>query len=379
MFKERIMSGARVFTRFVFFLTAVLVLSSARSQSLENAVFSIGNLSFGNSDFNLGESFSSERSNEQLSFGIGQGYFLNSCRVNGGQLTLLGSESYCSADNTVEFSLSLTGDQGDNSVWGLTPLTSSNVLGISFSGPQFNISDLDGQYRIWHMRYRDDVVLSGISDATDLEGCYDLANPVVISVFDLDGGVITTNDNTIFCVGEGVPKSVSVELSGASGPASGFGIVGADGVIIAVSQSLQNFNLDLLTPGEYRVFHGAFLNFQDATGATNISDIQGCFDSSNPIFITAEDCSAQEIVNFQLSPNPASEFIQILIDDEIARSEIVNNGMMYVFDLSGKLVYEKVLSNQSDLTQNVSSLSNGVYIVEIRNKSQRHSELFFKH
>ncbi len=105
---------------------------------------------------------------------------------NGGQLSALSPTQICAnsgAGTSIE--LELTGADGENGVYGIVADALNNAVVASQPGPNFNLNGLDpGQYRAFHLSYQQGVSLVGVQSAGDLQGCFDLSNPVVFSIVD---------------------------------------------------------------------------------------------------------------------------------------------------------------------------------------------------
>ena len=69
---------------------------------------------------------------------------------------------------------------GDNSLWVITD-ANLNILGTPPS-PPFDLEGAgEGVCLIWHLSYADSVDLTGVTNAADLMGCYDLSNPITVT------------------------------------------------------------------------------------------------------------------------------------------------------------------------------------------------------
>ncbi len=76
--------------------------------------------------------------------------------------------------------------------------------------------------------------------------------------------------------------------------------------------------------------------------------------------------STREIVRtvpLEIFPNPASDYVQIRLLDDL-------NGDLRIFDAAGRLVYTDVLSQTAQTRIEISHLTNGLYIVELRQNNE---------
>ena len=112
------------------------------------------------------------------------------------------------------------------------------------------------------------------------------------------------------------------------------------------------------------------LSQEDIDGASNVQSRS----TSNPIcglgVMTSSDCflsvsEAQLDQNVKLFPNPANESINLQIRGNV----VLNN--INIYDLSGKLLLRKSYSrnNQSYFNLDISTLSTGVYLLELKTET----------
>ena len=103
----------------------------------------------------------------------------------GGELAIAGSGDteieICAGDGESDsFDVTLDGAMGDNSLWVITD-DNLNILATPAS-PPFDLEGAGaGICLIWHLSYADSVDLTGITNATDLMGCYSLSNPITVT------------------------------------------------------------------------------------------------------------------------------------------------------------------------------------------------------
>lgn len=102
--------------------------------------------------------------------------------------------------------------------------------------------------------------------------------------------------------------------------------------------------------------------YQTALSTTDISGLFNATSTCGPLKI--EDKS---LLNFNIYPNPATNEINILID------EINHNTKVSIYNLQGQLILEKAIkSSQSKV--NISTFSKGIYFVKIANGSDVKTE-----
>ena len=107
----------------------------------------------------------------------------------------------------------------------------------------------------------------------------------------VDGGVISTTDDTTVCVGDGVADFINVTLTGASGRVMQWIITDIDSTILALPDS-PPFDFDGAPPGNCLIWHLSYNGIKplvDPSGQLkfikNLSELVGRYDLSNSIEI----------------------------------------------------------------------------------------------
>jgi hypothetical protein len=220
-------------------------------------------------------------------FALSNPITVNRTGVEGGKITTSSPRLICAGDGEDDFvDVSLTGNVGENSSWVITD-ESGNILGLP-DEPPFNFEGAGGGVcLIWHVSHSGDLVGAEIgNNASDLEGCYDLSNPIRIIRRGVDGGEISTDDLTSICVGDGSPNFVTPAVTGAEGRYGVWIVTDEDGNILAFP---KKFPIDFEGAGEgvCQIWHVSYMFGLKGIGiGNNIFDLRGCFALSNPITIT---------------------------------------------------------------------------------------------
>lgn len=215
----------------------------------------------------------------------------NPCLVEGGTISTASPVSgLCAGDNSPDLiTVDLDQASGFGSVFGIVD-ENNNVVGSSQTGV-FNVNGLQtGVYRIKHMSYAQGVN-PNVSNASELEGCYDLSNSIFFSIERVEGGQISTSDPTTICGDDGLPSVLSFNLTGAEGDNGRWVVLNNDLSEVIVSAINPNFNFDSFVPGVYKVLHVSYAN------GVNLSEVdpqnpEGCLNVSNKITIIVEDCQS---------------------------------------------------------------------------------------
>lgn len=209
--------------------------------------------------------------------------------ANGGTLTTsLGDNiEVCLGDGIDEnLNVELSNPVGANFIWLITD-SAGNILDLP-AGPPFSFENAGpGVCLIWHMSYSNNV--SGInvgSNASNIQGCFDLSNPITVTRSDVDGGNIATSDPTDICVGDGVADPINVILSGTEGPNNSWVVTDTNGNILELPAS-SPFNFEDAGTGVCLIWNISYLSgLTGLTVGSNVSGLAGCYDLSNSITVT---------------------------------------------------------------------------------------------
>ena len=222
------------------------------------------------------------------------------CNVNGGEL-FGGPFTFCVdgvADNIPADGITLSGNTGGNSQWVVTD-DQGNILGLpgSFTGPDFDAAGAGVCY-VYHLSYEEGLEgLAANNNISQLAGCYDLSNFIVVTRNQPAGGTLTGGPFT-FCV-DGVADNIpadGITLSGNTGGNSQWVVTDDQGNILGLPGSFTGPDFDAAGAGVCYVYH---LSYEDGlTGlaaSNNISQLAGCFDLSNFVTVTrvtGSDCES---------------------------------------------------------------------------------------
>ncbi|WP_020569073.1 CHRD domain-containing protein [Neolewinella persica] len=225
------------------------------------------------------------------------------CDVEGGILSLIDGGTtmrICAGDGTPDpFNVVLNDTVGAE----FTYLVVSDQ-GVILGTPADQPFDFDGAgggactlYAVSH-----DGTLSGaVQDAlfANLEGCFDLSNPVVVTrltgddceelACGVDGGILTLTEGgteMTICAGDSIPDPFTVTLTDTVGTDFTYIVVSDQGIILGTPAD-QPFDFDGAGGGActlYAVSHNGSLR-GDSTGLA-FTGLSGCFELSNPIVVT---------------------------------------------------------------------------------------------
>ena len=90
--------------------------------------------------------------------------------------------------------------------------------------------------------------------------------------------------------------------------------------------------------------------------------------------VTSAENLASKSKDIRLYPNPASQYIQVLIPQDYSAISLVK-----VYSITGSIVDEKYFSgNEESLRYDISQFKNGIYLMEINAGNQKKVLTFIK-
>ena len=229
------------------------------------------------------------------------------CPANGGDL-FGGPFSFTVgdgvADNIPVGAITATNTNGTNFQWVVTD-DEGYILGLPPSPDVVNFDGAGpGTCLVWYLAYEGTIDgLAAGMNANDLEGCFDLSNPIEVIRTSADGCPANGGDlfggPFSFTVGDGVADNIPVgAITAANTNGTNFQWVVTDdeGYILGLPPSPDVVNFDGAGPGTCLVWYLAYEGTIDGLAAgMNANDLEGCFDLSNPIEVirtTADGCPA---------------------------------------------------------------------------------------
>ncbi len=228
-----------------------------------------------------------------------------------------------------------------SSTWLITDL-SGNILDLPI-GPPFDFSNYpSGTCQIFHLSYAGSITGAIIgSNTDDIQGCYDLSNQIIVNKNAVDGGAITTSLGTTIdiCINEDFNSAVNVDLSGEFGPNSQWMITDAEGVILDLT-SQPPFGFANAGIGTCLIWHVSYEDGLIGFGiGENASQLNGCYDLSNPITINRIESEGGVIVLAD-GTNEATFCTSDGLSDsfEVSLSGSVGNSIWIVSDTLGNIL-----------------------------------------
>ena len=197
------------------------------------------------------------------------------------------------------------------------------------------------------------------------------------------GGIILGGQFT-FCISDDEAdffQDGELQLFSEYGPNFQWVVTNDDSDILVLPNNYTDVDFGGLVEDVCFVWH---LSFDSVTGLTvgeNLSDLEGCFDFSNPIIvekvIDGPEClgltdPSDDEVDFAVIPNPIEDELNLVsmkLKDEL--------GTITILDLNGKVLIQQSVSS-NDLLINTSNLPNGIYIASLKSGNEIMSKRFMK-
>ncbi|MFN7119376.1 MAG: T9SS type A sorting domain-containing protein, partial [Saprospiraceae bacterium] len=253
-----------------------------------------------------------------------------------------------------------------------------------------------GIYRIWGVSYTGNFIgLSNDNAASAIlaDSCYQLSsNFITINVETPNPGRVLTRDSlstVTLEVGDANSDVVTFVTLGAAGGTVDYLVVDSAEVIQAIITT-DSIDFESFTPGRYRVRSVAYTgNLTAMVGDTatraRLSDDCFALSTSSVLINLVEDMNLQDPSQGQrnqaiitVSPNPVVD--KLRVDFQWSEAPNATNELI-IFNLMGQPVYQAripVTSGENQYTLNLNDLTDGFYILQLRNGAEVQSIRFLK-
>ncbi len=208
--------------------------------------------------------------------------------IDGGSLALTnGSTSTTVCVGTSQAAMidvAVSGNQGPSGAYIITD-DAGNILALPPGNPPFDLSGAGtGVCLIWYASFNGP--LTGLvvgNNASDIQGCFDLSNPVTVNRETANGGTISSpNGNEICAHGDNL---IDVTLTGSTGTGR-WVITDPNGNIIGLPNN-PPFDLSQYSGDQNLIWHlGYNGNITGLQIGNNANNLGGCFNLSNSITIS---------------------------------------------------------------------------------------------
>ena len=326
-------------------------------------------------------------------FAISNSITITKSEPKGGAISTMDITDICALDGIPDpINVSVMNNAGQNTRW-IIASEMEDILAIE-TAPPFDLSGAGaGTSLIWHLSYDDGLMGLQLGNKfSDLAGCYSFSNPIAVVRTVADGGTVNTGGATEVEVCVTDADADVLDFATSSTDANYKYVITDENNIITGLPSGTSNDFEGTTEGVSRVwglsYTGNFTGMlNDNVTTTTLSD--ECYGlSSNFItvnrVISGSDCVvstfeiAGEIYQLDLSPNPITEQLHIEI-----KGKDLNQGLstLSIFSLEGKRLVEKsyqLSSGEQSLDLDLSDLSQGLYILQLRNSDKVFNDKFVK-
>jgi len=216
--------------------------------------------------------------------------------VDGGALTFgdgATEKDICVGDgNADNMNVSLSGTSGTTSKYLITD-AAGVIIAYDVAFPFDFEGAGDGTCLIWNISYYGSISGTDVgANAADITGCFDLSNAITLIRNEVGGGTLTGGPFE-FCAGDGVADNIdagAIALADNVGANGAWVVTDDQGNILGLPADYSDVDFDGAGTGTCLVW---YLSFEDGlTGAAvgnNASDLQGCYDLSNPIEVVRNE------------------------------------------------------------------------------------------
>lgn len=222
------------------------------------------------------------------------------CEVGGGELTAEPEAGLCNlgTGGSSTVSLSVNDAAGENSAFLMTD-TAGAILATGEDG-SFDLNGIiegweAASFVFWHLAY--DGEISGLEtglNVHDISGvCFALSNPVQLGTYFAEAGDIFTNDPVSVCLDEQMGIDIISTDENLGFDQNTTWLVTDELLTILDVESTPPFVF--AEAGTFLIWRAAYTgNVEGLQEGANVEDISAtCFDLSNPIEISVEDCAPQ--------------------------------------------------------------------------------------
>jgi hypothetical protein len=291
------------------------------------------------------------------------------CTVDGGTISTSSPRlNLCVGDGKPnQIVLNVAGNVGVGR-FGIVKQSDLSVVASNATGV-FNMENLPaGNYFAGHVSVNELSEVQGITNVSQLSGCFDLSNQLTVTSIQLNGGLIQAVGSTTICGG-----NLSFSVADKAGPNFRWALLNQTGTTVIAQNTSGTFNFNALPAGTYRVVHIAYGNGVNL-GTIVPPLVPECVAASNQIAVTLNNCAA----NLFSNPNPVSDIADVTFEPVVD-----SEALLEVYDMSGRLISTLmngmvIGGNQYRVQFDSSSLPNGVYLYRLTTSGHVFTERFLK-
>ena len=229
-----------------------------------------------------------------------------------------GVDAFCGIDNqNFNYIPNGSANTEGNIMWYIVD-TMGQVIDTSSTLPLRLRNNREEDCRVYRVAYLDGAYLPRRDEnISDLEGCYEISNPIPVKKYRVEGGSILVNgtDEIDVCVGDDSGSELNFEIRGSVGNRSAWVWV-RDDIITNIQITAPN-NLSALPPGECQLYLLQYsdLGVQGLFVGNTLQQITGCYDYTNAI-----DFNKELVDGGTLELTDGDREISVCVDDTISES-----------------------------------------------------------
>ena len=175
---------------------------------------------------------------------------------------------------------------GEFNTFVITDQATGEILGIPTEGP-FDLEGAGGgTCLIYNLSFNNLFNLEVGANIADLEGCFDLSEPIVVTRNANEGGTIAFadgSDEVTLCLGVDNTVVQASYTTDGSGETIEYFITDGDGMILGTGNTTGTFDVGPAGAGNCVIYGISYSDVDGLTMGQNIADLSGCFALSNGI------------------------------------------------------------------------------------------------
>lgn len=299
------------------------------------------------------------------------------CDANGGQVLVEGSVYACVNDGSSDLlDFSLIDASGTNMSWMITD--EAGVILDLPDAPPFDFEGaVEGICYVYHISYEDDATgIEAGENISDFGGCYGLSDPVEITRWDVDAGIVETSGgetNVEITVNDGLEDVISFSNNSSSEATYVYVITDVNDIILGIVDDMYDF--DDGVPGECRVYGVSYSGDLLEPKGGDLSELSSteCFEiTEDYVVITKllfDSVLEQNLPSLNYFPSVGSEGFTIQSN--------LNEFELTVFDITGKVLQNKMVQ-ESNIEVSVIDYQEGIYLILVESPSLKKTFRFVK-
>ncbi len=203
--------------------------------------------------------------------------------VDGG--TILGDDMIvCETSEMATFDVDLEGAKGDNQ-YIITDVTGEIIAVFEDLPLHIPATGSGTSFDVWNVSYSDLDGLEVGGEISDISGCFDISNPLNLERKCVNGGEISTPNETFVCQ-NGNPTFITLNREGVKGDGFMYVVTNSDGDIVLLTNETAVNAADFGDDPVYQIWNISYIDgLEGLSLGANVFELEGCHEFSNPINI----------------------------------------------------------------------------------------------